>query len=142
MHTTVAVAQAVTDALNDEGNEFSMPFTAQRMALPLFTLEEMKDLRVTVVPREIARSILDRARDEEEVRVDVAVQKKVASAAVAEVDPLLALVQEISDFLNRRAMGTAMWKGTENKPVYAPEHLHEKQQFTSVLTVTYRMVRS
>ena len=139
MHTAVEVAQAVTDALN--AHEFSVPFTAERVALPAFTLEEMKDLHVTVVPREIASNILDRARDEDEVKVDVAVQKKVASAAVEEVDPLLALVQEISDFLNRAAMGDATWKKTENKPVYAPEHLREKQQFTSVLTVTYRMVR-
>ncbi len=139
MHTTVAVAQAVTDALN--GHTFSMPFTAQRMALPLFTLEEMKTLHVTVVPREVASSVLDRSRDEEEVKVDVAVQKKVASAVVSEVDPLLALVQEISDFLNRRAMNAATWKRTESKPVYAPEHLHEKQQFTSVLTITYRAVK-
>lgn len=51
------------------------------------------------------------------------------------------LVQEIADFLNRREMGDAIWKKTENKPVYVPEHLREKQQFTSVLTVTYRMVR-
>jgi len=139
MHTTVQVAQAVTDALN--ANEFTVTFTAQRAALPAFTLEEMKDLHVTVVPREVASSVLDRTRDEQEVKVDVAVQKKVASADVAEVDALLALVQEISDFLNRKAMGDAAWKKTENKPVYAPEHLREKQQFTSVLTVTYRLVR-
>jgi hypothetical protein len=139
MHTTVQVAQAVTDALN--AHEFSTPFTVQRVALPVFTLEEMQTLHVTVVPREVASSVLDRARDEDEVKVDVAVQKKVASAAVEEVDPLLALVQEIADFLNRTAMGDATWKKTENKPVYAPEHLREKQQFTSVLTVTYRLVR-
>lgn len=139
MHTTVQLAQAVTDALN--AHEFSVEFTAERMALPVFTLEEMEALHVTVVPREIASSILDRARDEDEVKVDVAVQKKVASAATTEVDPLQALVQEIADFLNRKAMGDATWKKTENKPVYAPEHLWEKQQFTSVLTVTYRLVR-
>ena len=139
MHTTVQLAEAVTDALN--GHQFSMPFAAQRMALPLFTLEEMQALHVTVVPREVAGSVLDRARDENEVKVDVAVQKKVASAANEEIDPLMSLVQEIADFLNRRAMGDATWKKTENKPVYAPEHLREKQQFTSVLTVTYRLVR-
>jgi len=139
MHTTVQVAQAVADALN--AHEFSVAFTAERMALPAFTLEEMQTLHVTVVPREVAGSVLDRARDEDEVKVDVAVQKKVASAANEEIDPLLALVQEIADFLNRRPMDGASWKKTENKPVYAPEHLREKQQFTSVLTVTYRMVR-
>lgn len=139
MHVVVQVAQAVTDALN--AGTFSMPFTAQRMALPLFTLEEMQDLHVTVVPREVASSVLDRASDEDEVKVDVAVQKRTASVAVADVDPLLAFVQEIADFLNRQQMGDAIWKKTENKPVYLPEHLREKEQFTSVLTVTYKLVR-
>ena len=139
MHVVVQVAQAVTDALN--AGTFSMPFTAQRLALPLFTLEEMQVLHVTVVPREVASSVLDRASDEDEVKVDVAVQKRAAAVAVADVDPLLAFVQEIADFLNRRQMGDAIWKKTENKPVYAPEHLREKQQFTSVLTVTYKVVR-
>ena len=133
------ISDAVVTALN--GHTFGMSFAAVRSYRPVYTREEMKDLHVTVVPREIASSILDRARDEDEVRVDVAVQKKVASASVDDVDPLLALVQEISDFLNRQAMGDATWRKTENKPVYAPEHLREKQQFTSVLTVTYRLVR-
>jgi len=139
MHAVVQVAQAVTDALNS--HEFSMPFTANRLVLPAFTLEEMQNLHVTVVPREVASSVFDRANDEDEIKVDVGVQKRVASAAVEEVDPLLSLVQEIADFLNRREMGDAMWRKTENKPVYVPEHLREKQQFTSVLTVTYRLVR-
>lgn len=60
---------------------------------------------------------------------------------MADVDPLLAFVQEIADFLNRQQMGDAIWKKTENKPVYLPEHLREKEQFTSVLTVTYKLVR-
>jgi hypothetical protein len=30
---------------------------------------------------------------------------------------------------------------TENVPVYAPEHLEEYRQFTSVLTLTFRVVR-
>ena len=101
----------------------------------------MSALHVTVVPREIASAVFDRANDEDEIKVDVGVQKRVASAAVEDVDPLLSLVQEIADFLNRKEMGDAMWRKTENKPVYVPEHLREKQQFTSVLTVTYRVVR-
>jgi hypothetical protein len=140
MHTVVQVAQAVTDALNAH-RTFSMAFTAQRVALPAFTLEEMDVLHVTVVPRDLSRRLFDRARDEQQVGVDVAVQKRVASTAPADVDPLLSLVQEIADFLNRRDVGGAHWRRTENKPVYAPEHLREKRQFTSVLTITYEVIR-
>lgn len=133
------VAQAVADSLN--GHEFSAPFSAERVALPEFDLADMEELRVTVVPRQMDREVLDRGRDTHDVKVDVAVQKKVASIANEEIDPLLALVQEIADFLNRRNLDNAVWKKTENNPVYSPEHLREMRQFTSVLTITYRVVR-
>ena len=35
----------------------------------------------------------------------------------------------------------AVWLRTENDPVYAPEHLAELGVFTSVLTLTLRVVR-
>ena len=132
------VAQAVADALN--GHAFSMPFTAERVALPEFELGDMQDLHVTVVPRERVASLLDRARNMSEIKVDVAVQKKVASVGNDEIDPLLALVQEIVNLLNRRNLPGATWRKTENAPVYSPEHLREMRQFTSVLTVTYQVV--
>ena len=120
------VAQAVADMLN--GHEFSTPFTAERVALPEFDLAEMQELHVTVVPRQVESETLDRGRDAHDVKVDVAVQKKVASLA---------------DYLNRRPLAEvgAVWRKTENAPVYSPEHLREMRQFTSVLTVTYRAVR-
>ena len=131
------IAQAVADSLN--GHEFSTPFEAKRVALPAFDLADMQALRVTVVPREIETVALDRARDAHDVKVDVAVQKKVASLGNEEIDGLLALVREIADFLNRRNLDDALWQKTENKPVYSPEHLREMRQFTSVLTATYRI---
>lgn len=133
------VAQAVADALN--GQEFSVPFTTERVAIPEFDLAAMQELHVTVVPRQVDSEVLDRGRDAHDVKVDVAVQKKVASIANEEIDPLLALVQEVADFLNRRNLDNAVWKKTENNPVYSPEHLREMRQFTSVLTITYRVVR-
>ncbi|HOF18483.1 MAG TPA: hypothetical protein PK082_06210 [Phycisphaerae bacterium] len=133
------IAQAVADTLNEQ--DFSVPFTAERVALPEFDLAAMQELHVTVVPRQVDSEVLDRGRDAHDVKVDVAVQKKVASIANEEIDPLLALVQEIADFLNRRNLDGAIWKKTENNPVYSPEHLREMRQFTSVLTITYRVVR-
>jgi len=133
------IAQAVADALN-AGN-FSQEFTAERVALPQFRLRDMGALHVTVVPREVESEALSRAQDRYEVRVDVAIQKKVSSLDKTELDPLLALVQEVADYLNRRSMAGAAWLKTENKPVYSPEHLRELRQFTSVLTLTYRVVR-
>ena len=35
----------------------------------------------------------------------------------------------------------AVWVKTENAPVYAVEHLDQLAQFTSVLTLTFRVIR-
>lgn len=141
----VDIAEAVKDALNDAQllsvSPFSQSFTAERKALPLFKLDDMDTLHVTVVPRELEISLETRAKDTHEVKVDVAIQQQVDSIETTDVDPLLALVQEIADYLNRKAMSGAHWLKTENKPIYAPDHLHEKNQFTSVLTLTYRASR-
>jgi hypothetical protein len=136
------IAQAVTDELN--AATLSQPFTAERAYRPAFQLQDMKDLHVTVVPRAIEISAFDRGRCREDVQVDIAVQKKVASEEPAELDPLMALVQEIADLLRtKRLTGApqAIWVKTENEPVYALEHLQEMRQFTSVLTTTYRIAR-
>jgi len=135
------IAQAVADLLN--GHEFSTAFEAERVALPEFDLADMQDLHVTVVPRQTESTTLDRGRDNHDVKVDVAIQKKVGSLGNEEIDPLMALVREVADYLNRRPLSAAgaSWRKTENAPVYSPEHLREMRQFTSVLTVTYRVVR-
>jgi len=136
------IAQAVADKLN--GSAFSMPFTAERAYRPAFELQDMKDLHVTVVPRGIASSVLDRGRAREDVQIDIAVQKKVSTDAPGDLDPLMALVQEISDALRGANLPTApeaMWVKAANEPVFAQEHLQEMRQFTSVLTVTYRVAR-
>jgi len=70
----VAIADAVTAELN--GNSFSQPFTAQRLYLPVFDLQGMSQLKVTVVPKGIISASLDRSRDSLDYQIDVAVQKK------------------------------------------------------------------
>lgn len=132
------IAQGVADALNDAS--FSMAFTAERVAVPEFELTDMQTLHVTVVPREVESAVLNRASDSHDVKVDVAVQRKLGSLENTEVDPLLGLVQEIADLLNRRNVAGAIWRRTENKPIYAPDHLREMRQFTGVLTLTYRVL--
>ncbi len=46
------------------------------MYVPNFDLEDMKELRVTVVPRDVELFPHDRAHNKYHCRVDVAVQKK------------------------------------------------------------------
>ena len=142
MATITDIADAVVAEMN--GHTFSQTFTAQRHYRPIFDLAEMQDLHVTVVPKGLAIERLDRSRNQHDVQVDIAVQKKCQAADNAELDPLMVLVEEIADFFRIRRLAVcpeAVWIRTENVPIYAPEHLDELRQFTSVLTLTFRVVR-
>ena len=151
MSVIMDIADALADALNDEGNDFSLEFTAACAYQALLELPDMKDLHVTVVPKGVAMSPADRSRVQHEVQVDIAVQKKLGPASdqeeydeQAELDGLMGLVEEIGDFLKFRRLGSqpaAAWVKTDNDPIYSQDHLERLRQFTSVLTVTYRVVR-
>ena len=137
----VAIADAVTAELN--GNTFTQTFTAQRLYLPVFDLQSMSELKVTVVPKGITSSSLDRSRDNFDYQIDIAVQKKVANQIEA-IDLLMRLVEEIGDYFRSNPLASypgARCTNVENTPVYAQEHLQELRQFTSVLTLTFRLWR-
>ena len=136
------IADAVVAELN--GGTFSQTFTAKRYYRPVFDLAEMATLHVSVVPRGVTIERADRSRNQHDVQIDVAVQKKFSTGDAAELDPLMALVEEVADFFRMRRLSTypdAVWVKTENVPVYAQEHMEEFRQFTSVLTLTFRVVR-
>ena len=140
--TLMAIADAVVADLN--GATFSQSFEAKRYYRPVFDLAEMSDLHVSVVPKGVTSEIQSRARTQNDYQVDVAVQKK--TAAETDLDPLMTLVEEIADHFRFKRLtlaggGEAVWMRTENQPVYAPEHMDELRQFTSVLTLTFRVVR-
>ncbi len=133
------LADEVVAQLN--GHEFSMALTAQWLYRPDFELSEMQDLHVTVVPRALEMTTSGRALSQQDIQIDVAVQKKLTAADNAEIDALMDLIEEIAEFFRAtRQFGQAVWVRTENSPIYSQEHLGELRQFISVLTVTLRVV--
>lgn len=139
--TIVTIADAVVAQLN--AATLSQPIVARRHYLPVFELAQMTELRVSVVPRSIASQSLDRNRDRFDYQVDVAVQQKL-EPSVENLDALVALVEEIADHLRTEPLATfpeARCTEVVTEPVFAPEHLEEFRQFTSVLTLTYRLGR-
>ena len=142
MAVIIDIADAVVTELN--GGTFSQAFTAERHYKPVFELPEMKTLHVTVVPKGIETRLATRGLLQHDYQIDVAVQKKLSAGAAdnAEIDALMGLVEEIADFFKGRNLDSAgaVWVATENTPVYSPEHLSELRQFTSVLTLTFRVL--
>lgn len=142
MSEIAQVADAVVAALN--AASFSQPVTAERSYLPQFELAEMDELHVTVVPKAVEVSIAARDMAAHDYKVDVAVQKRFQTGDAAELDPLLRLVEEIAGhFRFKRLEGypDAAWVKTEHPALYAPEHMENFRQFTSVVTLTFRVVR-
>lgn len=136
------IAEALVAELN--ATTFSQPVAAQRLYLPRFDLPEMQTLHVTVVPKGVVLALGDRARGQGDYSLDVAVQQKIVSGDNAELDGLTNLTEEIADRLRGRRLAAypdAAWLQTELTVLYAQEHLAELRQFTSVLTVTYRVLR-
>jgi hypothetical protein len=139
--TIIQIADAVVAQLN--AATFSQPLTAARHYAPSFNLPDMKTLHVTVVPRGISSTSLDRRRDTFSYEIDLAVQKK-TDMVQASLDALMTLVEEIADHFRVGPLASfpdARCMDVKNAPVFSPEHLDEFRQFTSVVTLTFRLVR-
>ena len=136
------IAEAVVVQLN--AGTFSQSFTAERAFLPVFELSDLKNVRVTVVPKGLLIIPGGRSHNQHDYAIDVAVQKKLDVADNAEIDPLMTLVDEIADFFRLKRLESypnAIWLKTENEPVFSQEHLDQMRQFTGLLTFTFRVMR-
>lgn len=145
MSLVIEAADALVSELNavPAGN-FSQAFVAARHYRPLFDLEDLNTLHVSVVPKGMEITSVGRNANQHDVSIDIAVQQVVDPSDHAQLDALMDLVEEIADFFRLRrlsAMPAAIWIGTQNAPVYAPEHLEQMRVFTSVLMLTYRVIQ-
>lgn len=142
MATVLQVADSIIAELNV--TSFGQPFVAKRLYVPNFDLEDVSQLQVTVVPRDVEITGLDRRRDMNEISIDLAVQKKFTKGDAAEVDPLVGLVEEIADHFKHRRLDSfphAIWSRSQHVVLYSPEHWEQLRQFTSLLTLVYRVAR-
>ena len=140
------IADAVVSELNAPGTEFEGEFTAERHYRPRFEVATgaLDELRVSVVPRGISIEKATRAGDLHDVQIDVAIQKKLDDESPPALDALMNTVQQVADHVRGRRLSAfedAAWRRIENEPIYAVDHLDELRVFTSVLTLTYRVLR-
>lgn len=142
LSTILNIADAVVEELN--GASLSLPLQAERMYVPNFELPDMQQLRVSVVPRELHVRALDRLRNHYEADIDLAVQQKFFRGDAAEIDPLVSLTEEIADLFRLKRLATfpgAIWTDTNHQVLYSQEHWDQFRQFTSLLTLTFKVAR-
>lgn len=141
--TVIQIAECVVAEIN--AGTFSKPnITAQRLYVPDFDLEDMKELKVSVVPREVEYLPLDRVSNKYHATIDVAVQKKFSKGDTKEIDPLVYLVEEIADYFRLKRLDSfvaARCIRVENAVLYSTEHWTQLNQFTSLLTLTFELAK-
>jgi len=137
----VDVVSALILELNAEA--WSQPFTASMNYRPRYNATELRALTVTVVPRRLTIEPETRDYDVREIQIDLAVQQRLSQESNEEIGGLLNLVDEIARHFRLRrlaAMPQALCTKIENEPIYAVEHLDELRCFTSIITLSFRIV--
>jgi hypothetical protein len=139
--TVSAIASAVAAKMN--ATTFSQEFEAEVVFRPIFDLRNLKTLKVSVVPRAVSFARASRQADSRLVQIDIGAQRKLSEEV--DVEPLLDLVEEITLCfgVGKRLPDypAALCVEIENEPVYAPEHIEQYRQFTSVVTLTFEVIR-
>jgi len=139
--TVTSIANAVAAKMN--AGSFSREFEAEVVFRPIFDLRNLKTLKVTVVPRAVSFERASRQADSRLVQVDIGIQRKLADQS--DIEQLLELVEEITLCfgVGKRLPDypEALCVEIENEPVYAPEHIEQYRQFTSVVTLTFEVIR-
>jgi hypothetical protein len=133
------IADAVVNILNASG--LTPEFTAERTLLPRYDLKALKTLKVSVVPKGRKITQGTRVHTMDEVQIDIGIQKKISNDS--ELDVLLKLVEDICGwFKAERLEGypSALCVKKENEPIYDPGHLRQFRQFTSVVTLTFKVL--
>ena len=122
------LADAVAASLG-EGAEVSFA--------PEYDLKGLKTRKLVVVPAGIESKPTARDRLEEHLKIQIGLLKKCTE------DDVPALVREVirigQGFLQKYVAGLRCMK-TEYVPLYAPEHLRERRQFTGVVQLTFLSV--
>ncbi|MDH4201406.1 MAG: hypothetical protein OEV87_00740 [Phycisphaerae bacterium] len=142
MKLAIDVADAVVAEM--AAHTFSEPFSVTRRVLPEYEIAELKALTVTVVPKSVGINNITRDSSSFTVAVDIGIQQKIGKDTDTDVTRLSGVVSEVVTFMNRRKLSgfpAAVFVSIANEPVYAPEHLSEKRLFTSILTLTYKVIQ-
>ena len=147
MATFIPLADAIVAMLNGHTFTSAQFPPAERIYDALRNLEELENLRVDVLLGDKKQEPIDRTRMQNHPRIEIAVRRVIKAEAgskeeKAQLDGLVAFVEEIDDFLsmhdNRRPLGApwAAWQGSELVYPFLPLQLR-RRQFTSLLRMTY-----
>lgn len=130
MSEVLKIAEAVAAELVD--------YHAEVVFFPEFELRELDEMRVVVVPLATEYKTLSRAAHEELLKVQLGFLKR---GCEDNLPDLLRLVEGLGlGFLNKKLAGATCVCVAYN-PIYSAEHLRERGQFTSVIELSFKLIR-
>lgn len=130
MADIVRIAEAVAAEIGEKGE-------AEVMFAPEFDLKGIREMRIVVVPTGMGMEPLARGSSEDTHKILVGVLKKATEDEI--VDLVNTVVAIGKEFLDKRLAG-ATCVGVKYDPLYYPEHLRERRQFTGVIELTFKCV--
>lgn len=131
MSDILNLAHAVAEDLRE--------YKAELLYFPEFELRDLDDLRIVVVPAGTQYKTLSRAAHEELPKVQIGILKRCREDAL---DEMLCFAEKLGlGFLNRKLAGGTCVSVIYN-PIYSPEHLRERGQFTSVIELVFKVLKS
>lgn len=133
------IADGLVSTLN--GLSLSQSFTATRVALPRFALEDLAGLDVTVWAADEEISLESRSRNQHDYTIMIGIRKPVDPDSTSDLDGMLDLVEEMKDGLDFTGHSGATWIRTDHSPLFDPDVLQERREFLASLEVNFRKVR-
>ena len=148
--TIVALRKDVTKALKDKA--WCQQFIPEQKYVARIDLEEVDQLKVTVMKAQWGIDTDNRADWENEYDIDIGIQYRANPAkgveATDKFDELMLLVQEIAEYFQDTRptiadcplMTIGVGPGGNGQP-YIPDHIETLNQFTAVVRLTFRKWR-
>lgn len=147
MSVALDITNAVRDKLN--GGTFSQSFTAVSSLVPRFSVKDLANVQVQVIPNNLQAEAYDRGGVRCDYQIDVGVAKS-GVETVEQADELLTLTEELQDFLSDEANRVIAKEGNDiavylapfqSEPLLDRKRLDEDRTFFAVSSFTYRTIR-
>jgi hypothetical protein len=110
-------------------------WNAKPALAPEFTLRDLEELKVVVVPVELTYRNISRALKERTVKLQIGFMKR---AKKEQLDELLATEEKLGMSFSGKEFCGAKCIAVGFNPIYAADQLRERNQFTSVIELTFR----